>query len=591
MFSKSRISVFLLSAGLMGASSAARAQACVNAFEVFNTYESSSITAGGHQQITQQVEAYCGSCGYTTHSINNGQRVMFQCLSDSAPGVTDIVGLVIPVNFSDASPAFSTAHLDKLERAFNQEGFSQEGNKGSVKDFFAEVSAETINITHKVADPITLSYSSTYKSAHEAMQDAVDIYIANNNFSGLTLIQPTSDMPTIQSLIFVTTVNSGTTHGNYKWNFFKSVDYIRTNAYSHVGTGIYGLNNIHYPDAIRVSPIVHEIGHSVFDWPDIYHPCVEWNSSGQCVRGIEGPGEHGLMANGTAPDKVNPLPPNPYFRSSAWGSFTTIIPGSSAQYFVEFNSISNYKVVNPNNEKEFLVIAANDNTTTDYYAGLPAHGLMIWHIGESGWGDNVQVVDPDKNQSFQAYLEQADGNFDLENVKSPGKTNYQHLWGLGNVGDAADSFTFNNVDFPSHDSGASWWDGTSYGFRIDSYVVTPTGIYFNIEADTAGPGDTELNCNVADFGIYGSSFGLNYAAITNPHGQAFSEWEIELNFGSTSLHSLWSWGVAIESINGGVVTLSGSGTIGANQVLGFGIGGQYSGGTLSQPSCQVTAVR
>src|SRR5690606_40867859 len=62
--------------------------------DLFNTYESSSITAGGHQQITQQVEAYCGSCGYTTHSINNGQRVMFQCLSDSAPGVTDIVGLV-----------------------------------------------------------------------------------------------------------------------------------------------------------------------------------------------------------------------------------------------------------------------------------------------------------------------------------------------------------------------------------------------------------------------------------------------------------------------------------------------------------------
>lgn len=586
MFRQSRSSKFTLFTSLLIASSVTQAQACENAFEVFGAYESSSVG----QQITQQVEAYCGSCGYTTHTVAHGESVLFQCLSDSAPGVTDIVGLVIPVNFSDASPAFSAAHLNKLERALNEEGYAEDGNKGSVKDFFAEVSAGTINITHKIADPISLSYSSTFKSAHDALQDAVDIYIENHNFNGLTLIQPTSDMPTIQSLMFVTTVNSGTTHGNYKWNFFKHVGDIRTNAYSHVGTGFQNLNNIFNPDAVRVSPIVHELGHSVFDWPDIYHPCLEWNSSGECIRGIEGPGEHGLMANGTAPDHVNPLPPNPYFRSNTWGNLTTIVPGASAQYLVEFNSNQNYKIINPNNSNEFLVIAANDNTTADYYAGLPAHGLMIWHFGVSGWGYNVNVVDPDKNRDFHAYLEQADGNFDLENVKSPGKTGYQHLWGQGNVGDASDSFTFNNVVFPSHAPNASWWDGTPYGFTIDSYVVSPTGIYFNVEASAAQPNPPELNCNVADFGIYGSNFGVNYATVTNPLTVSVSEWEIKLDLGGVTLHSLWSWGAAIKSVDGGVITLSGSGNLGANQTIGFGLGGQQSSGTPLKPTCQVTVI-
>lgn len=586
MFNQSQSSKFLLFSGVLIVSGIVQAQSCENAFEVFDTYESSSVG----QHIAQQVEAYCGGCGFTTHAVNNGQRVMYQCLSDSAPGVKDIVGLVIPVNFSDASPAFSAAHLSKLERAFNEEGYAEDGNKGSVKDFFSEVSYGAVNIAHKIAEPITLSYSSTYKSAHEALQDAVDIYVENNNFSGLTLIQPTSDMPTIQSLMFVTTVNSGATHGNYKWNFFKHVDSIRTNAYSHVGTGFQNLNNIFNPDAVRVSPIVHEIGHSVFDWPDIYHPCVEWSSSGDCVRGIEGPGEHALMANGTAPDHVNPLPPNPYFRSSAWGNLTTITPSESTQYLVEFNSNKNYKIVNPNNANEFLVIAANDNLTTDYYAGLPAHGLMVWHFGVSGWGYNVNVVDPDKNREFHAYLEQADGSFDLENVKSPGKTGYSYLWGQGNVGDASDSFTFNNVAFPSHAPNASWWDGTPYGFTIDSYVVTPEGIYFNVQASASEPDYAELNCNVADFGIYGSSFGVNYATVTNPLPGSVSEWEITLDLGGVNLHSLWSWGASIKSVDGGVITLSGSGSLAANQAVGFGLGGQQSSGTPLKPTCQVIAI-
>ncbi len=398
-----------------------------------------------------------------------------------------VVGLVIPINFTDAVQAIDSAQRLQLERALNESHFTYNGELGSINDYFLQISQNQLNVTHIVAEPIQLDYSSLeYNDLHPddfsiAVNDALDQYAVANSFDGLSTTLNTSGQPVVRSLIFVSSNNQGITFGNWASSVTKTINGIGTQHYAHVGTGLNSDTT-----QVRLSAISHEIGHTLFQWPNLYHPCWKW-SNGRCINGIKSVGAHSLMANGTAPDGVNPLPPNPYFRSLAWGSTKDIIAGITQAYFVAFNDLHHFKITNPNNDKEFLIIAANDNTQNDFYGGLPSHGLMVWHVGEKNWGEGASVSDPDKHPDYHIYVEQADGLKQIENIEYTGQIHFISRVN-GNTGDSQDSFTFsdttadNDVIFPTHDNGM-WWDGTPYGFFIYNYEVLPgLGVVFHISS-------------------------------------------------------------------------------------------------------------
>ncbi len=75
-------------------------------------------------------------------------------------------GLVILVNFKDKS--FNEANPQPFyHRMFNQEGFSEDGQTGSVHDYFLSQSYGTFDLTFDVVGPVTLSQNMSYYGAHE----------------------------------------------------------------------------------------------------------------------------------------------------------------------------------------------------------------------------------------------------------------------------------------------------------------------------------------------------------------------------------------------------------------------------------------
>ncbi len=74
-------------------------------------------------------------------------------------------GLVILVNFKDKS--FNEANPQPFyHRMFNQEGFSEDGQTGSVHDYFLNQSYGTFDLTFDVVGPVTLSQNMSYYGAH-----------------------------------------------------------------------------------------------------------------------------------------------------------------------------------------------------------------------------------------------------------------------------------------------------------------------------------------------------------------------------------------------------------------------------------------
>lgn len=94
-----------------------------------------------------------------------------------------IHGLVLLVEFQDV--AFSVANAQQYYDAFfNEEGFSVDGNMGSVRDYYRNQSQERFNIDFDVCGPIRLSRSYAYYGQNasdgmdlhpaEMMQEALD---------------------------------------------------------------------------------------------------------------------------------------------------------------------------------------------------------------------------------------------------------------------------------------------------------------------------------------------------------------------------------------------------------------------------------
>ena len=87
----------------------------------------------------------------------------------------DKKGLVILVNFADME--LNAAHRNEYyNRFFNEEGFSESGNAGSVHDYFYECSYGQFNLTFDVYGPVTVSKECAYYGQNNENGD--DMYAA-----------------------------------------------------------------------------------------------------------------------------------------------------------------------------------------------------------------------------------------------------------------------------------------------------------------------------------------------------------------------------------------------------------------------------
>lgn len=102
-----------------------------------------------------------------------GFRRRAQWGAEQNPISGDKKGLVILVNFSDKDLQAKHGH-EYYDKFFNEVGFSEDGNYGSVHDYFYESSYGQLNLTFDVYGPVNVSKSYTYYGRNDSVGN--DLY-------------------------------------------------------------------------------------------------------------------------------------------------------------------------------------------------------------------------------------------------------------------------------------------------------------------------------------------------------------------------------------------------------------------------------
>ncbi len=398
---------------------------------------------------------------------------------DAAPVNGSKVGLTILVQFPEdvdnaGNPAvnFPTTQA-KIERYCNEFGYNDDGNSGSVRDYFTDQSGGAFDYTMKVTQVVTMPEPRGYYnwSDYPANANLRDSGLAGNmlvrdaiaqlvndgyDFSGLTV----EGGEVVSTNLFFAGNSSGVWSEGlwpHRWgmlildNPIVSVDgvNVRINDYQ-----ITNLSNA----AVKLGTFVHESGHLITGFPDLY----DTNSGNGSSSGL---GRHCLMASGNASNgQRTPSPINIYLKDTVgWANVIDIL--ATEYHDVTFNSSGNngYRIYKPGSNSEYFIFEnrAYDGGNGDIWAQfVPDKGMLIWHIDEAVSGNQNQQMT--SAQHYKVSLEQQDGQFDLENNSD--------------TGDSTDAYDINSAEFnDANTPNANWWDGSASGIKVKAKSAADGG--------------------------------------------------------------------------------------------------------------------
>jgi len=351
-----------------------------------------------------------------------------------------VKGIAILIDFSDQPVAIGR---DSIERFFNQMGYTDFGNNGSVRQYYWDVTENQLNYTNSVLGYYRAIHPKTYyedtvtSRVAELIQEAL-VWADAQGFDFSTLSLDGTSIRAI-NLMYAGFPTMGWAkglwpHSNYYGGF--SADGVTSGAYQITNIG----------NSLSIATTCHENGHMLMHWPDLYD--YDYDSYGV--------GNYCLMAYYGS--STNPVPPNAYLRIDAGWETTTDVTGATGTFTTLSNRTNSYIINNPGNANELFVIESR--TKTGRSAALPDDGLMIWHVDKTG-NNSFNEMTPARH--FFISLEQADGLFELEHYTSAGYT--------GDLYKAGYKTRFNDATLPD----AHWWDGTPSGIRLHSVsAVGPT---------------------------------------------------------------------------------------------------------------------
>jgi len=376
------------------------------------------------------------------------------------------VGLVILVQFPDDSNtlavdpvAFPTTQ-DKINRLCNQIGYTDDGNIGSIRDYYTDQSNSQMVLTQVVTPILTLPHPRNYYSYSDypantvlynngstgnlIAGDAVSLLKALNfDFSSLSLDSFNDIVAT--SLLF-----AGADSGVWSkglWPFSGSVPTAINVGTSQAPRYILNYQMTNIADAAPgIGTTAHELGHMLKKYPDLY----DIDASNGASAGV---GTHSLMSTGASLNHEKaPAPIDIYLKAfSGWATLTDLTPTQVLSAALPSTGNIGYRIRKPGKATEYFMIE-NRGTGDRWSAYCPDKGIMIWHVDETVTTQNgCQQMTP--TQHYLCSLVQADGRSDMEhNV---------------NTGDNTDLFKttkgiFNNTTTPN----ANWWDASASGISI-----------------------------------------------------------------------------------------------------------------------------
>lgn len=344
-------------------------------------------------------------------------------------------GISILVDFSDAPAVWDKATIDQM---MNGESFTENGNYSSVKKYFSDVSNGLVEYENVVfgyfraPKSFTTYDNMSYASgAREILQFVLEeIEKEGFDFSSLSI-----KAGNIQAINLMYT---GSPRAWAKGMWYHKGTY---RGFSADGVSTKDYNTSPVNSNLSIGTIIHENGHMLCGWPDLYKYSSNTGSSGIgnfCVMSGYG-------------STKNPIPPNPYFRWLAGWTSTTNITNYNATITESSNDHTVYKYDHPTNANEFFIIEAVQKTGRGSY--LPDEGLAIWHIDRTG---NNQTWD------HEVWLEHANNTRDTHsgacwhdggNVKFDDSTSPNAKWldgsnselQISEVSDVGASMTFKAI--------------------------------------------------------------------------------------------------------------------------------------------------
>lgn len=285
--------------------------------------------------------------------------------------------LAILVNFTD-----STFVLDNPKTRFhnllNQEGYSDGGGHGSVRDYYMENSGGQYRPSFDVYGPVALTHSSAYydgtTSVAAALNEACAMLDSEIDFSNYdTDGNGTVDMILLYYAGHNEAEGAGTEsiwpHQSTGYGTFDGVKIGKYFCTSEL-SGESGAN------MCGIGTTTHEFAHSL-GLPDFYDTDYENNggyngtTNWYDVMSI-GP----YLESGTCPPYFNAIERN----MLGWMPAPDVLSESGAYSLGPVQDNAAYRV-NTENEGEFFILEARNGLGWDY--GLPDNGLAVYHVDQS----------------------------------------------------------------------------------------------------------------------------------------------------------------------------------------------------------------
>ena len=415
------------------------------------------------------------------------------------------VGLCLLVDFDD-DPA--TVPQTNIINFCNADTYTGYGNNGSVKKYYQDNSNNLLTYTNIVTVYIRIPnslhpksyYNDTSKDcgdqANLLIQDAITLLKALPNYA--TQIAPALANLTVDGSGHISAFNVFYAGGNGNvwsyglWPHSWALYNIGAQTLSS-GIAAYDYQITNIGSSLELGTFCHENGHMLCGYPDIYD--YGYDSVG-------GAGAFCLMNSGG--HGSNPVQICAYLkRASGWAttvdltsssSLTATLVSSAGSGFNRF-----YRYAKPGVPTEYYLAENRQKSGRD--ANIPASGIAIWHIDESGDGDNQSLSNNTSHANYEVTLVQADNLWHFENNVNSGDA--QDLYYGGNT---ASGYLNRLSDFTAPN--AHWWDGNASGINFGPFSASGTSMTFTVQQS----GLTILTLSPLPSGLVGIAYGQTLMA-------------------------------------------------------------------------------
>lgn len=467
-------------------------------------------------QRGKQSRALRSSTQEPTDSVQTSDLLQAPALSQTT-GV--MYNLVVLVNFSDLAVAYPTADYDAL---MNQVGYTADGAVGSVKDYYHEVSYNTLTVQSVVPEPVTLANGYAYYGANDAYgndvhpREMVSEALAALEARGFdfTSADGNSDGQ-IDGLTIIHAGGGEEYSGNdtnyiwsHQWALGSAVTYDSVTMRNyHTEPARRGWDSSVSSQGItRIGVICHETGHFL-GLPDLYD--YDYDSKGA--------GDFCLMAGGSwnGDSGTSPAHMSVWCKTELEWVTPTLLSNNAFYSLSQVETTPHaYKLQGLFPSTQYFLIENRQGVGFD--AGLPgpSRGILIWHIDET---------QPDNDNQFHYLvdLEEASGTQHLESNLNDGQDS--DYFRAGNKTEFTITTTPNNLSYSGSAPGLDITDVGPTGATMNFIVGTLYDPAPPLAADsnTTAQIDTPITItfNATDEGLPSPPGMLSYIITTLPnHG-------------------------------------------------------------------------